>query len=103
VPKSGYIFVVAFDGSSEQNPSLPRWVEMKCNSLVYLKQIMKYNRKKKMQQMKDTTPEEDKEQEGLVKKDTIDKEVEAKEKDNNDVTKGKSYGFDLENSDAYEF
>lgn len=53
--------------------------------------------------MKDTTLEDDKEQEGLVKKDTVDKEVEAKEKDNNDVTKGKSYRFDLENSDAYEF
>lgn len=62
---------------------------MKCNSLVYLKQIMKYNRKKKLQQMKDTTPEEDKEQEGLVKKISADKKVETIEKDNNDVTKGK--------------
>ena len=31
---------------------MPKWVEMKCNSLVYLKQVMKYNRKKKMEQMK---------------------------------------------------
>lgn len=26
---------------SEDNSGLPKWVEMKCNSLVYLKQVMK--------------------------------------------------------------
>lgn len=50
---------------------------------------MKYNRKKKLQQMKDTTSEEDKEQEGLVKNTAADKKVETIEKDTNDVTKGK--------------
>mgnify|MGYP006298676033 CR=1 FL=1 len=67
--------IVTFERNSVQNPGIPKWVEMKCNSLVYLKQIMKQNRKKKMQQYKEDENEkdneEDKEQtEGLKKKST---------------------------------
>lgn len=66
-------FIASFDGSTEQNPSMPKWVEMKCNALVYLKQVMKFNRKKKMSQLKPN--EEEKEKEVLIK----DKEKDNKE------------------------
>jgi hypothetical protein len=32
----------------ENSHGMSKWVEMKCNSLVYLKQVMKHNRTKKM-------------------------------------------------------
>lgn len=35
-------------GSSQNSHGMSKWVEMKCNSLVYLKQVMKHNRNKKM-------------------------------------------------------
>ena len=51
---------------------MPKWVEMKCNSLVYLKQVMKFNRKKKVQMMK--TEGKEKELPEFVKKSEAPKE-----------------------------
>lgn len=68
--------MVSFDGSSIQNPGMPRWVEMKCNALVYLKQAMKHNRKRKMEKVKSQDSEKEK-----------FKEDKTEEKDNNDAQK----------------
>mmetsp|Transcript_18561 Transcript_18561/g.21326 ORF Transcript_18561/g.21326 Transcript_18561/m.21326 type:complete len:145 (+) Transcript_18561:92-526(+) len=48
----------SFSKSGAASTNLPKWVEMKCNALVYLKQIMKYNRKNKKQHFKPESQED---------------------------------------------
>lgn len=65
----------------DSNSQLPRWVEMKCNSLVYLKQVMKFKRKKKVVQMHVESEKEPKSMEKSEKSDVakIEEVKEAKE------------------------
>lgn len=52
IPASLLIILERANKSAKKQQGMPKWVEMKCNALVYLKQLMKDNREKKLKLIK---------------------------------------------------
>jgi hypothetical protein len=80
---------VSLDGSGGPGEDMPRWVEMKCNSLIYLKQAMKYNRKKKQKLMR-IEEQMEKDKEGKDNKEAPKEEAKEVSKETDEAKKEKS-------------